>query len=175
MPHFDDYPKPAVTVDIIVLVWDGRTLSVPLIQRGGEPFKGQWAIPGGFLEMNETLEDAARRELREEAGVDSKYLAQGPVFDAVDRDPRGRVISVPHVALLGSGEISLTHGSDAADARLFLLDSLPAPLAFDHVVILDSVRAYAAQEVERGQLGRQFDEKGRTSIVQQLRGSKRSG
>lgn len=170
---FEHYPKPAIAVDIIVLYWDGKKVSVPLVRRGSEPFQGRWALPGGFLEMDETLEAAARRELREETNLDINSVLRGPIFDAVNRDPRGRVISVPHIALVEDQGTQLTHGSDAAAVEIHTLSSLPQPLAFDHDEIVDVMCRFAAEEVlasrlgagltsvERGELARALTESGK--------------
>lgn len=149
---FDEYPKPAVTVDIIVLCWDGRLLSLPLIQRKSPPFEGAWALPGGFLEMDETLEEAARRELREETGLQMGTLAPCSVRDAVDRDPRGRVLSVPYVTMAPAAEVAPEYGDDAASGALFPLGGLPPTLAFDHSDIIVDACRIASQEIEQGNI-----------------------
>jgi 8-oxo-dGTP diphosphatase len=140
------YARPALTVDCVVLAFEARSLSVLLVKRGVAPFEGRWALPGGFVHVDETLEDAARRELREETGLTSVYLEELKTFSRVDRDPRERVISVAFVALLrGRAAKSRAHdagvhaGSDAAEARWFPLAELPE-LAFDHDEILDVAR-----------------------------------
>lgn len=168
MPN-DNYPKPAVTVDVIALCWDGETVFFPLIRRHNPPFQGEWAIPGGFMHIDETLEEAARRELREETSVDSGPLLQGRVFDAVDRDPRDRVISVPYVTLLRSEGVHLAHGDDAADARMFTPYNLPEALAFDHFDILIAMFQLAANAIERGDLGNWLFIEEQTKLVSQLR------
>ncbi len=129
------YPRPAVTTDCVIF---GRTPDgqrrLLLVQRGGEPFKGMWAFPGGFLNMDETLEECARRELKEETGLETPLrFEELKSFSAVDRDPRGRTITVAFLA-----EVPLTEvqgADDAADARWFALDEVP-PLAFDHDEVL---------------------------------------
>lgn len=139
------YPRPAVTVDIVLFVFLEEQLKVLLIQRGGPPFEGQWALPGGFVDMDESLDEAARRELAEETGADDVYLEQLYTFGAPDRDPRGRVITVAYFALLSADEVSrmdLKGGDDAHDARWWNMYNLPA-LAFDHGRILD----YALQRL----------------------------
>lgn len=167
---FERYPKPAVAVDLVLLYWDGASLSVPLVRRGSEPFKGRWALPGGFLEMDETLEEAARRELREETNLEVGTLLRGPLFDAVDRDPRGRVISVPHVAIVPYGEAKARHGSDAADVSVYPLDALPSPLAFDHDRIVAEVCRFAGEEVGAGRLARELPDDERALLARALRG-----
>jgi 8-oxo-dGTP diphosphatase len=130
-----DYPHPAVTVDIVVIRNGGGEPQVLLIRRAQEPFKGKWALPGGFVDIDEDLERAARRELEEETGLKGIPLKQLHTFGAVDRDPRERVISVAYLALV-SEAVEARAGSDAAAADWFPLAALPA-LAFDHGEILD--------------------------------------
>ncbi|WP_116105866.1 NUDIX hydrolase [Lewinella sp. IMCC34191] len=136
MPTYK-YPRPSVTVDVVVFGYDGgETLKLLLIQRGGEPFKGQWALPGGFVDMDEDLETSALRELEEETGVKGLYVEQLYTFGQPGRDPRGRVISVAHYALVNLGDHPATPSSDAAKAEWFALDDLPE-LAFDHAKVID--------------------------------------
>ena len=127
-----DYPRPSVTVDVVVFGYDGgNQLRLLLIERGGEPFLGQWALPGGFVDMDEDLETAALRELEEETGVRDLFVEQLFTFGAPGRDPRGRVISVAYFALVNLQDHPAVAASDAARAEWFALDALPA-LAFDH-------------------------------------------
>src|SRR5436853_3977889 len=100
MPHTYQYPRAALTVDCVVFGFDEGELKVLLIQRALEPFKGRWALPGGFVRVDETVDDAARRELAEETGLKSVFLEQLYTFGAVDRDPRERVVSVAYYALV---------------------------------------------------------------------------
>ncbi len=132
---FEDYPKPAVTVDIVIFTIKDNDLKVLLVKRGIEPFKGMWAIPGGFVRINESLEDAARRELREETGVKDVYLEQLYTFGDLGRDPRGRVITVAYFALVNSENLKLKATTDVKEAKWFSVRKLP-PLAFDHEKIL---------------------------------------
>ena len=136
-----DHPRPSLTVDIAVFTILEDRLQVLLIQRGEEPFKGCWALPGGFVEMDESLDEAARRELMEETGVTLHQLEQFHTYGAPDRDPRGRVVSVAYYILAPVEEIgSLRAGSDSTIAAWFPLDALPE-LAFDHAVIIgDALR-----------------------------------
>lgn len=126
----------AVTVDSVVFCTAGKENKVLLIQRGQEPFQGQWALPGGFLEEEETLESGAKRELEEETGIRMQGLLEVGAFGEPGRDPRGRTISVAFWGVLGS-EKSLKAADDAAEARWFPVDELP-PLAFDHKRILQA-------------------------------------
>ena len=128
-----DYWRPAVTADIVVFSFDGTNLNVLLIKRGNEPYKGQWAFPGGFLDEDETLEEAARRELKEETGLTPKHFYEVGSFSDLDRDPRGRTVTVAFLAVIPMAEAR--GGDDAADAQWFPLNALP-PLAFDHEEIM---------------------------------------
>jgi 8-oxo-dGTP diphosphatase len=127
------YPHPAVTADCVIFGFDGLNLKVLLIQRGIEPFKGRWAFPGGFMQMDETIEECARRELREETGLVTNSVEQFYTFSDVNRDPRERVITVAHYALVRLSEVK--GGDDAASASWFTMDEIPC-LAFDHDRIL---------------------------------------
>jgi 8-oxo-dGTP diphosphatase len=133
------YARAALTVDCAVFAFAEGALHVLLIRRGQAPFEGTWALPGGFIEMDETVEAAARRELLEETGLEQIHLEELGTFSRVDRDPRERVISIAFVALL-RGVPEVMRGSDAADARFFRVDEVPA-LAFDHEEILRAARA----------------------------------
>lgn len=135
MPHTYKYPRPALTVDGVVFGLDGGELKVLLIERGLKPFKGQWALPGGFVQEGETLDAAAARELEEEAGVSGVFLEQLYTFGAVKRDPRERVVSVAYYALVNLADHTTRAATDAADAQWFPAAS-PPPLAFDHAEIL---------------------------------------
>lgn len=127
------YPHPAVTADCVIFGFDGVSIKVLLIQRGIEPYKGQWAFPGGFLKMNETVEECAKRELEEETGLKSTSVEQFYTFSGVNRDPRERVITVAHYALVRLSEVK--GGDDAASAKWFAMNEIPS-LAFDHDHIL---------------------------------------
>ena len=130
------YPRPAVTVDTILI---SKQNSVLLIQRSDEPFKGKWALPGGFIELDESLETACHRELEEETGLKVKQLTQFKAYGAVDRDPRGRTISVIFYSFQDEEAIPMA-GDDAANAKWFPLSQLPE-LAFDHQLIIDEFKA----------------------------------
>jgi 8-oxo-dGTP diphosphatase len=139
MSKLNDYPRPSVTVDLVIFTIAEDDLKVLLIRRGLEPFKGRWALPGGFVEIDESLEQAAARELQEEVGVTNVYLEQLYTFGDPKRDPRGRVISVAYFALVDAERQRIVAASDAADAAWYSVfdPELRARLAFDHKKILD--------------------------------------
>ena len=136
MPYTYEYPRPSVTVDLVIFTIAADDLQVLLIRRAQEPFKGKWALPGGFVEMEEALETAAARELEEEVGVSDVYLEQLYTFGEPKRDPRGRVISVAYFALVDASHQTIRAADDAADAQWHSVFS-PPKLAFDHRKILD--------------------------------------
>jgi 8-oxo-dGTP diphosphatase len=135
MPHTYQYPRAALTVDCVVFGFDESELKVLLIQRALDPFKGKWALPGGFVHVDETLDDAARRELAEETGLENVFLEQLYTFGTVKRDPRERVVSVAHFALVKLSDYKAKAATDAAKAEWFPISELPK-LAFDHADIL---------------------------------------
>lgn len=131
------YWRPAVTVDNVAFCFDGTHLNVLLIKRGNEPYKNCWAFPGGFLEENETLEEAAKRELKEETGLEPLYLQEIGSFSSVNRDPRGRVISTGFYCIIPpTAKEQAIAGDDAAEAQWFPITELPT-LAFDHAEIFN--------------------------------------
>lgn len=132
------YPRPSLTVDV-ALVTREPTPRVLLIQRRADPFQGKWALPGGFVDENERLLEAARRELAEETGVKVVDLEQLYTFGDPGRDPRGWTVSVAYLALVSPDQLRPVAGDDAAEVGWFPLDRLP-PLAFDHAEILARVR-----------------------------------
>lgn len=138
------YPHPSVTTDCVIFGFDGMRLKVLLVQRGIEPFKGRWAFPGGFLKMDESAEEGALRELQEETGLRSAYVKQFYTFSAPQRDPRERVITIAHYALVKIQEVK--GDDDAADARWFALDEVPQ-LAFDHDQILRKAEKALRQQI----------------------------
>lgn len=133
--HCYDYPHPAVTTDVAVFTLQSNTLQLLLIKRANEPYIGHWALPGGFLEIEEDLEQCAKRELAEETGISGLYLEQLYTFGKPNRDPRERIISVTYYALVPPDKLIPKAASDAADAQWFSLDQLPQ-LAFDHEEII---------------------------------------
>lgn len=136
MPYTYDYPRPSLTLDTVIFIFPEDQLKILLIQRKHAPFKDFWALPGGFLEMDETLEAGAYRELLEETGVENVYLEQLYTFSDVDRDPRGRVITVAYMALLRPSESpELKANTDARKVKWFPVSKLPK-LAFDHQEII---------------------------------------
>lgn len=131
------YPRPALTVDIVVFALDAEDLKVMLIERDLEPFEGQWALPGGFVHLDEELDAAARRELVEETGLKDIYLEQLYTFGGIGRDPRERVVTVAYYALVNLAGHDVLASSDARNAAWFAISDLP-PLAFDHEHILET-------------------------------------
>ena len=140
MAYTYKYPRPAVTADCIVITREAEP-KVLLIQRGDEPFKGGWAFPGGFMNMDETTEQCAIRELEEETGLKVNEVHQIGAYSKVDRDPRGRTVTVAYLAIVDT-PIEVKGQDDAAKAQWFLLSALPE-LAFDHDEIMrDAVKKY---------------------------------
>lgn len=140
MAYTYKYPRLAVTADCIVITKEAEP-KVLLIERGGEPFKGCWALPGGFMNMDETTEQCAFRELEEETGLKIGEVHQIGAYSRVDRDPRGRTITVAYLAVVDA-PIAVKGQDDAAKAQWFPLSALPE-LAFDHADIMrDAVRKY---------------------------------
>lgn len=135
MPHTYQYPRAALTVDCVVFGLADSQLKLLLIERGLEPFKGKWALPGGFVRVDETVDAAARRELQEETGLHDLFLEQLYTFGRVDRDPRERVVSVAYYALVKEAAHETRAATDASDAKWFPVSRLPK-LAFDHAEIV---------------------------------------
>lgn len=135
MPFTYEYPRPALTVDCVVFGFDGVGLQILLIRRGLAPFLDSWALPGGFVDMEEDLDQAARRELLEETHLKDVFLEQLYTFGKPERDPRGRVVSVAYYALVQPDQHPATGDSDASEAAWHPVEELPN-LAFDHVEIL---------------------------------------
>ena len=140
MEYTYKYPRPAVTADCVVMTNEPLP-KVLLIQRGSDPFKGAWAFPGGFMNMDETTEQCAIRELEEETGLQVTELHQIGAYSKVDRDPRGRTITIAYLTIIDK-PIEVIGQDDAAKAEWFPIDALP-PLAFDHEeIMLDAIKAY---------------------------------
>jgi 8-oxo-dGTP diphosphatase len=163
-PYCYDYPRPAVTVDLAVLALSGDGLRVLLIRRKHDPFAGRWGLPGGFLEIDEPIEAGARRELREETGLD----VAGPIaflgaYGDPSRDPRGRTISMAHAAVIRDIPAGVAGGDDASEAAWKLAKGGGEPLAFDHDAILSQALRWLADGVRSDGLGlgllpEEFDE-----------------
>lgn len=133
MSYTYKYPRPAVTTDCVVFTQEEEP-KVLLIQRGNEPYKGCWAFPGGFMNMEETAEECAVRELKEETGLTVNQIQQIGAYSKVDRDPRGRTVSIAYLAIVDA-PTAVSGMDDAAKAAWFPLSSLP-DLAFDHQDIM---------------------------------------
>jgi 8-oxo-dGTP diphosphatase len=135
MPYTYQYERPALTVDCVVFGFDEGELKILLIERALEPFRGKWALPGGFVEMDETLDEAAARELMEETALRDVFLEQLYTFSGVDRDPRERVVSVAYYSLIPLRKQGIHASTDAQRAAWFCVSELPS-LAFDHAEIV---------------------------------------
>ncbi|MDX9883371.1 MAG: NUDIX hydrolase [Prolixibacteraceae bacterium] len=132
------YPRPALTVDAVVLFKKQDEWQILLIERRKDPFKGKWALPGGFVNMDERLEEACIRELEEETGLKVQEMTQFRIFDIIDRDPRGHTVSVVYYTLLEKMQ-EIKAGDDAGKADWFSLSELPG-LSFDHADIIEQFR-----------------------------------
>ena len=154
-PYCYPYPHPAVTTDVVVFTIREGRLQLLLIRRGGEPFEGHWALPGGFLDSDEDLELCAKRELEEETGVAGVYLEQLYTFGRPGRDPRERVISVAYYALVPSEKLALKPASDATEAAWFPVADLP-PLAFDHDQIISTAHERLVAKLDYSTIAFQF-------------------
>ena len=140
MAYTYKYPRPAVTADCIVITKEAEP-KVLLIERGDDPFKGCWAFPGGFMDMDETTEQCAFRELEEETGLKIGEVHQIGAYSRVDRDPRGRTVTVAYLAIVDA-PMAVIGQDDAAKAQWFPLSALPE-LAFDHEEIMrDAIKKY---------------------------------
>ena len=135
MPFTYKYPRPALTVDCVIFCKENNEAKVLLIQRDKPPFEGQWALPGGFVDIDETLEIAAKRELEEETGLVNVELEQLYTFGAIDRDPRGRTVSVVYYGFADAKQSKIKASSDARRVKWFSINKLPR-LAFDHQDIM---------------------------------------
>lgn len=152
MKYTYDYPRPAVTVDCVVFGFDEGDLKVLLVRRDVEPFRNKWALPGGFVLEDESLEQAARRELREETGIEKLYLEQLYTFGEPERDPRGRVITIAYYALVKLADHRVRAATDASAAAWFAVAEV-SRLAFDHNKILDMALARLKAKVRYQPIG----------------------
>ncbi|MCK9401069.1 MAG: NUDIX hydrolase [Bacteroidales bacterium] len=135
MNYTYDYPRPAVSADIALFRHEKQSLHILLIQRKNPPFQGMWALPGGFMEIDETLEETATRELEEETGLKNVELKQFKTFSQVDRDPRTRIVTTVFFGIVPPENSVATGGDDAESAEWFNVDDLP-PVGFDHARII---------------------------------------
>jgi len=145
-----EFPHPAITADCVVFGFDGKDLEILLIKRAIEPDKGKWALPGGFMQIDETIEDCARRELTEETGLIVEKFEQFRAFSEVKRDPRERVVTIAFVAFVK--QCNVRGGDDADDAKWFTLDDAPH-LAFDHDYILRKALQYIREKIHFEPIG----------------------
>src|ERR1051326_4404938 len=136
--HTYDFPRPSLTVDVVLITEEPRP-RVLLIKRKSAPFAGRWAFPGGFVDENEPLEAAARRELKEETGLEVESLEQLHAFGDPGRDPRGWTVTIAFIGRVDAGKVTPVAADDAEEAEWHLVDS-PPPLAFDHAEILAVAR-----------------------------------
>ncbi|MFO8236190.1 MAG: NUDIX hydrolase [Bacteroidales bacterium] len=143
MSYTYDYPRPAVTVDCLIFRKNRDTYEVLLIQRDKPPFESKWALPGGFVEIDEELDKAAHRELKEETHLENISLKQFKAYGKIDRDPRGRTISIVYYGFADNENQNIQGGSDARHAKWFPINNLPE-LAFDHKEIMKE----ATEELE---------------------------
>jgi ADP-ribose pyrophosphatase YjhB (NUDIX family) len=134
MKPFTSYQNPSLAIDLVVFGYQGENLSVLLLNRNEAPFKDKWTLPGGFLQMHETFQDTCARVLLTKLGINTLYTEQLFSFDAIDRDPRGRVISIAYFALVNPARFELVAGRMANDVKWFDVAQLP-PLGFDHPLI----------------------------------------
>ena len=137
-----EWPRPMVTVDAVVFTLTEGKPSLLLIKRKSEPYKDKWAIPGGFIGMDEELEDAVARELEEETGLIGIHLEQMHTFGKIGRDPRGRQITVVYMGVVDEHNAKIKAGDDAAEAKWFDIDNLPKDIAFDH----DEITKFAIEK-----------------------------
>jgi len=155
MAYSYEYPHPAVTTDIVIFTLESDELKVLLIRRALDPFRDSWALPGGFIEIGEDLENCALRELEEETGVTGVYLEQLYTFGRPDRDPRERVITVAYYALVPIDRLTLRAASDASEVAWMPCKQLPA-LAFDHAQIIQLALERLAAKIDYSTIALQF-------------------
>ena len=168
MPYTYQYPHPAVTTDIVIFTIHRQQLELLLIRRADEPFKDCWALPGGFIDIDEDLEHCALRELEEETGITGVYLEQLYTVGAPGRDPRERVISVAYYALVPPDRMNIRAASDAREVAWFEVRQLP-PLAFDHKDIVALAHQRLSAKLNYSTIALQFmPEKFTLSELQQV-------
>ena len=155
MTYSYEYPHPAVTTDVVIFTIRQDELKALLIKRALPPYRNMWALPGGFVNLEESLEEGARRELEEETGVRDVYLEQLYTFGEPDRDPRERVITVAYYALVPTDEIDIQAGTDAEGVSWFSMEELPE-LAFDHRAILDMAHERLRARLDYSTIAFQF-------------------
>lgn len=155
MGHQYDYPHPAVTTDVVLFGLIDQCLKVLLIRRARPPYANTWALPGGFLDIDEDLEACALRELKEETGVAGVYLEQLYTFGKPGRDPRERVITVAYYALVPAAGIDIQAASDASEVRWFAYHDLPE-LAFDHAGIIHKAQQRVASKLDYSTIALKF-------------------
>jgi 8-oxo-dGTP diphosphatase len=155
MSYTYQHPHPAVTTDIVIFTIRQDELKVLLIKRANAPFQGEWALPGGFVAQDESLEEGARRELQEETGVAGVYLEQLYTFGRPDRDPRERVITVAYYALIPTDEVEIRAATDAEGVSWYGMEELPN-LAFDHAEILEAAHERLVAKLEYSTIAFQF-------------------
>ena len=163
-PYHYRYEHMAVTTDCVIFTYEDRKLKVLLVRRGGEPYKGFWAFPGGFLQLTETAKEGALRELREETGLEAAAIGELGVFSDPDRDPRERVITIAYYALVKPSEV--IGGDDADEAVWFPVDNLPE-LAFDHDKIFEAAMERLRRDIHFEPIG--FDLLDDTFTIPDLR------
>ena len=138
MGYTYDYPHFALTVDAVIFSKSNEGLDVLLIRRAHEPYKDRWAFAGGFVNIDELIDDAVYRELKEETSISNVSLRRFDIFDALDRDPRERTVSVVYNGFIDGSNVPVKAGDDAKDAKWFSINKLPE-LAFDHSMILKKI------------------------------------
>ena len=149
-----EWPRPMVTVDAVVFSFRDGEVRLLLVNRKHEPYQGQWAVPGGFIELDEELEDAVARELAEETGLTGISLEQMRTFGTVGRDPRGRQITVVFMGIAREDQTDVRAGDDAAQAQWFDVYDLPPNMAFDHRDVAQvAISTLKAKEAYRDQTG----------------------
>ena len=147
-----DWPRPMVAADAAVFASFEGKVKLLLVNRKNEPFRGKWALPGGFVDIDEEVDDAVTRELEEETGLAGVPLEQIYTFSKCGRDPRGRVFTVTFMGFVTEGQRKVKAGDDAAKARWFYIEKLPKDMAFDH----DEVTRFAIRKLKRRKVYRQW-------------------